>query len=122
EILPGEVRRTALGQNAKQLLADAQRGTVGAHALTQRAVHRVVFQQMGERVGIGDVIDGDEIEIGARCQARAKDVSTDASKAVDSYANAHHSSRLRGSGGSILPESLVAIFHVRIRPSRRDGA
>src|SRR5215470_14858303 len=90
EILPREVLRGALAEDAHWLVADAKPVTFGAYRLAQRAVHRVVLQQMSERLGVGDVVYGDEIEIGARRQARAQDVSTDASEAIDTYANAHH--------------------------------
>ena len=54
----------------------------------EAAVHGVVLEQMRQRLGVGDVVDGDELDV-ALADAGAQDVATDASKAIDPNLDAH---------------------------------
>ena len=64
---------------------------LGAIAMGQVAEDGVVFEQMREGLGIGDVVDGYELDI-LVIQRRAHDVAADAAEAVDAYLNGHSSS------------------------------
>ena len=50
----------------------------------------VVLQQMGQRFGIGDVVDADELNLGLlRHGGRAQYVAADSSEPVDPYPHRH---------------------------------
>jgi hypothetical protein len=53
-------------------------------AIRQIAEDRIVFQQMRERLGIRDVVDGNDFDRGI-AKRGAQDVATDASEAIDSH-------------------------------------
>ena len=57
----------------------------------QIAEDRIVLQQMRQRLGIGDVVDGDDFD-GGIAQGGAENVAADASETIDAYFNCHESS------------------------------
>ena len=82
EVLPRQLRRIAHGEHLELLAVDADAIVPGFDPGVQVAEHRVVLEQMGERMRAGDVVDGDEIDVlGAQCGAH--DVATDPTEAVD---------------------------------------
>ena len=44
---------------------------------------------MPERLGDGDVVDGDELDVGAGGLGGPEDITADAAEAVDPYADGH---------------------------------
>jgi hypothetical protein len=50
-------------------------------------VDRLVGEQVRERGGVGDVIDGDDLDVGARLDGRAHDAAPDAAEAIDGDAS-----------------------------------
>ena len=67
-------------------------GIVGVgHMVVEVAEDGVVLEQMREGLGIGDVVDGYELDIFV-IQRRAHDVASDAAEAVDAYLDGHSSS------------------------------
>ncbi len=59
--LPGSRSASTL----RRLLADGRAVAVHDDTLRERAVDGVVLQQMRERSRVGDVVDGDELEVGS---------------------------------------------------------
>jgi hypothetical protein len=53
-------------------------------------VHRVVLEEVRERLGIREVVDGNDFDIrNLLLLRRAEDLPPDAPEAVDSYTNGH---------------------------------
>jgi hypothetical protein len=44
---------------------------------------------MGERLGVGEIVHSDEVDVGSGCLCGAEEVAADASKAVDAYTYGH---------------------------------
>src|SRR5262249_10079536 len=99
EILPGELGRVLLAQHPERAVPHPQaavdRPTGGE---VPRAVHRVVAQEMSERVGVGDVVDGHELQWRLTLDAGAHDLAADSPEAVDADAKSHGRDLLRSSG------------------------
>ena len=55
------------------------------------AQHRVIFQQVGQRFRIGQIVDRDEVQVGI-FQRSAQDIAADSSEAIDAYFDCHVSS------------------------------
>ena len=55
---------------------------------TISAQNRVVFQQVRERCGRREVIDGDELDLGI-AESCAENIAADAAEAVDAYFDCH---------------------------------
>ena len=55
----------------------------------ERAEDRVVLEQVPERAGVRDVVDGDDLDVRVRLVRRAEDVAADAAEAVDADAYSH---------------------------------
>src|SRR4029077_2594752 len=74
-----------------------------AHGRSERAERRVVLQQVSERPGVADVVDGDDLEVGLEVPCRAIDVAADAAEAVDAYLDCHAGALLvsEGAGNAI---------------------
>ncbi len=63
------------------------------HGPVKRPEDRIVLQHVRERLGVGEIVRGDEFDIGV-VQAGANDVSSDAAEAVDPYFDCHRMSPL----------------------------
>ncbi len=55
----------------------------------EAAEDRVVLEQVGERLRIGQVVDGDELEVGPSRMCRAEDVAPDPPETVDADLHCH---------------------------------
>ena len=89
ELAPGQLRRVALRESAEGVRADGD-GLVGVgNLLAEAAQDAVVLQQVDQRRVVGEVVDPDDLDVGARCQGRAEEVPADTSEAVDAYADSH---------------------------------
>jgi hypothetical protein len=98
EALPGQLRRVALREHLDALAADDQRVALGLHVVLQDPVDGVVLQEVRERLGVRDVVHGDELEL-RLAETGAEDVPTDTAEAVDAYADGHE---LR-----LLPKTVI---------------
>ena len=61
---------------------------LGLNSRRQRAVHRVVFEQVGERLGVREIVDSDDLQVFVTHRG-AQHVAPDASESIDSYSNGH---------------------------------
>jgi hypothetical protein len=64
-------------------------GAVARHLGRELPVDGVVCEEMREGRGIGDVVDGDDLQIGASLVGRAHEAAADAAEAVDGDLNGH---------------------------------
>ena len=69
---------------------------LGLDLMLERAVYRVMLEQMGERRGVGDVVDRDDLDL-FLVQHRPKSHPADSAETVDSDPDRH---------SAILPEGL----------------
>ena len=60
-----------------------------AHLTGEAAEDRVVLEQVAERRWVGEVVDGDELEVGAGRVCRPEDVAPDPSETVDADLHSH---------------------------------
>ena len=90
EILPGEPPRIALGQHLDCLPVDHERVTRELDGPFKATVNRVVGQEVSQGGGIGEIVDGHELEVLILLLGGStKNVPTDAAEAVDSDFDGH---------------------------------
>jgi hypothetical protein len=90
EVFPRERRRVLLGEYSDFVAVDGDRAVSSLDVALVRAVNRIVFEQVRERVRMSQVIHGDELDVGDTLLLRgAKHLPTDSSKSVDTNANSH---------------------------------
>ena len=91
-LLVGQLGRIALGGD-RDLLAVDHDGVLGRlDGPVEDAVHRVVLEQMSKGRRLVDVVDVDDVELGAALDGRTQDVAADAPEAVDRETS-HETSR-----------------------------
>ena len=56
---------------------------------TESAERRVVLEQVGEGLGVADIVDGNDLEVRLQIRGRAVDVAADASETVDANFESH---------------------------------
>ncbi len=90
-IAPGQRRRVALGAEADAAAVNAQVFAVDRDFAGKRAVHRVVLEQIGEIVGVEQVVDRDHLEAGEfrLLGDGAKGHAPDPAEAVDCHPYRH---------------------------------
>jgi hypothetical protein len=125
EVRPRQVAGSVLAQHADLAAVEGDDVAVAGHGCRELPVDGVVGEEMGEGRGIGDVVDGDDLQIGAPLVGRAHEAATDAAEAVDGDASGHGCSpvfegrtptvgRRRPAGIRVL-----CAFPVRSYPRRR---
>ena len=79
-----QIGRVALGGDVDALAVDDDVVAVGRHLARELAVDAVVLEQPGIGLGVGEVVDADQLEpaIGP-LEDRARDEAADAAEAVD---------------------------------------
>src|SRR6185295_15968736 len=87
-----DVGRIALRDRADLELPGVDDVVASRDCAREATIDRVVGEQVGERGGIGDVVDRDDLDVGAGLDGRTHDAASDAAEAVDSYASGHDGS------------------------------
>ena len=65
-------------------------GVIVVADLTGETTHdRVVLQEVGQRLGVGEVVDSDHLEVGALLSKGAEEVTANAAKTVDTNLDGH---------------------------------
>jgi hypothetical protein len=81
---PGQQRAwVAFGEHLDPPAGDDERSVLGAHRVREAPVDGVEREEVSERVGVGNVVDGDEVELGVSLDRRAKDRTADPAEAVE---------------------------------------
>ena len=87
---------------------------------------RVVLEQVGQRLVVGQVVDADDLDVGARRDDGAEEVAADAAEAVDADADGHElllpqarEARARCADGLTL--SVRRVGHAGGQRSRKPG-
>jgi hypothetical protein len=89
EVAPGKRRRVALGEHLQRLAVDRDRALARLYLGGEAPEDRVVLEQVGQRAGVGDVVDGDELDVRARGVRRTEEIATDPAEAVDADLHCH---------------------------------
>ena len=93
-IAPGNVGRIGTGENAQLFAVDGNAVRRVSDRIRDRAMHRVVFEEIRERRCVGQIVDGDKLDVVRMpLQRRASDVAPDSPKSVNP--NFHHRYDLR---------------------------
>src|SRR5439155_9515076 len=82
-ILPRKRRRVRLAEGPNRLPSDLDPAITRLEPLRPGSVHRVVGQEMSERLRVGDVVHRDEIAGDVALERRPDDQSPDAAEPVD---------------------------------------
>src|SRR5579863_1410694 len=85
---PIQLRRILFREDFDLLAVNADGIRLGGNLVLQIAEDGVVLQQMSQRLGIGEIVDGDKLEVGV-VEGGAKNVAANAAKSVDAYFNCH---------------------------------
>src|SRR6185295_10653663 len=88
EILPRQLGRIPLRQHLELVAVHRNSVRRGGHGRVDVAEHRVVLEQMGERRGVRQIVDVDEIDV-LIAERGAHYVAADAAKSVDSNPHRH---------------------------------
>ena len=83
EIAPGQRGRVALGEDLDLLAVDRDRVLARLDLAREAAEDRVVLEQVGQRGGVREVVEGDEVEVGAGGVGGPEEVAADPAEAVD---------------------------------------
>ena len=90
ELAPRELRGVALRQHLDLFAVDGDRALTEADLAGEGAEHGVVLQQVSQRLGVGEVVDRDDLDVAAvRSRDGAVEVAPDAAETVDADTNAH---------------------------------
>ena len=89
EVAPRQILGVAHLQHLEGVAGDVDAVVDDADVVGQDAEDRVVLQQMGHGGHVAEVVDRDEVDIGAGCLGGAKHAATDASEAIDAHPNRH---------------------------------
>ncbi|MOA19390.1 hypothetical protein D3C78_1397680 [compost metagenome] len=91
QVAPGQFGRVAVGQHADLVAVDDHEVAVDFDGARELAVGGVVARQVRVRLGIAQVVDGDDFDIVllATFVVGTQDVAADATVTVDGDANSH---------------------------------
>ena len=89
--LPAELGQVFFGSDQDTVAIDYDVAAVDAYGPSEAPMHRVVLQEVRQRRGVGQVVDGDDLDALALRIALpgSNHAATDATKAIDANANCH---------------------------------
>ena len=89
ELLPREVSGVALGKDLDGLAVNGD-GVIVVADLTGETTHDgVVLQEVGQGLGVGEVVDGHDLEVSTLFGEGAEEVTANAAKPVDTNLDGH---------------------------------
>ena len=89
EIAPRKISRVALSENLDFLAINDDGALCCLDGAGEAAHDRIVLQQVSKSLGVGEVVDGHNFQIGALLLESAEEVASDAAEAVNANANSH---------------------------------
>ena len=89
EILPREVLRVTLAEDLDLLAVDGDGVLVVADLSGETAQDGVVLQEVGQGLGVGEVVDGDDLEVSALILESAEEVAANAAESIDTNLDGH---------------------------------
>jgi hypothetical protein len=94
EVAPLQGGGVALREGSDLGAVDDDRALRGGHVRVEPTEDRVVLEQVRERGVVGEVVDPDDLDVGAARPHGAEEVAADPAESVDAYANSHRQSLL----------------------------
>ena len=94
QLFPGQFGRLALLEHLDGLAVDDELTFAGLDLSVELAVHAVILEQGRQMLGLGQVVDGHDIELLGPIQHSAENKTADAAKTVDAHFNCHRSNSL----------------------------
>ena len=88
QLFPRQLLRILHRQHFDRLSVDQDLIVFCFDAPLEGAVHRVVLQQIGQCLGVGQIIDGDELQLRI-AEGSAQDVAPDPSESIDADFDSH---------------------------------
>jgi hypothetical protein len=101
QLVPRRRARVSLRRDVDPPPRDEERAIHHFDRIREAPVDGVQGEQMGERRRVGDVVDGDDLQVGAPLDSGAQDGATDPAEAVDGDSSWHRfslTSKVRSSG------------------------
>ncbi len=89
QVAPRQVLRVALREHLEHIVADSDAVLVHLDRRGECTKDRVVLQQVGHLIERAEVVDADEIDVGAPLLGGAEEVAANAAKAIDTDAEGH---------------------------------
>jgi hypothetical protein len=89
QVAPWQRRRIALREHLQLVAVHDQAVVREVHLALERAEDRVVLEQVGERLRVGDVVHTDPVDVRPARVRGAEDVAPDAAEAVDAGLQGH---------------------------------
>ncbi len=86
---PVELGRVALLEDLEGVAGGGDLGVGVRHVAVEPTQDRVVLHQRRQRLVVGEVVDGDDLDVCARGHDGPEEVAADAAEAVDADANGH---------------------------------
>ena len=89
DFAPGQLARIALGVGHDLVAVDRDRLVVEADLTGEAMQDRVVLEQMGEGLVVGQIVDADNLYVGTGGGERPEVVATDPAESVDTNLHRH---------------------------------
>ena len=108
---PGQIGGVTLRQHLDVLAVDDDALVIVGDLALEATRDRVVLQQVSEGLVVGEVVNGDDLDVRALLESSAEEVAADAAEAVDANAGGHYvppARAPRGARYSMQPGVRVA--------------
>ena len=89
EVAPGKPLRVTLGEDLDDPAVHGDTVSIGSNRPVEPPQDAVVLEQMGEHLRGGDVVHGDDLEVGGALPGGTQHVSPDPAEAVDANSDSH---------------------------------
>lgn len=89
QVTPGQVGGVALSEHLDVLAVDGDAILVVGDLAVETTEDRVVLEQVGQGLVVRQVIDGDNLDVGALLEGGAEEVAADPAEAVNTNAGGH---------------------------------
>ena len=125
ELAPGQVAGVALGVDRDGLPVHDDGALTSFNRDRESASHGVILEQVRERLGVGQVIDGDDGDVVRASKSSSKKASSDSTKAVDG--NVDHGGcpfiiqRKWRRPGKPRPIPVSCSLRLAVKPPREHG-
>ena len=89
EVAPRKPGGVSLREHLHRLTARLDDPVAERDVACERAEHRVVLQEVGHRLRVAEVVERDDLDVGAQLLLRAEEVAADPAEAVDADPGCH---------------------------------
>jgi hypothetical protein len=108
-LVPLQLGRVLDRGQADLLAVDDQRAALDLDVAAEAAVHRVVLQHVGQVVGLEEVVDRDDLDLGEVLRDSAEHHAADAAETVDANLDSHVLSPSKNRFAGYLPRTFLTV-------------